>query len=256
MQTESHAERAEFDGNGVVDMLQIAICDDEQFYREKIKDLLEKYLDERGVACELHLFISGKEFLEQCENRVRFDIVFLDINMENVDGMQTAMQIRSFHNDTYIVFVTAYLDYALEGYKVNAIRYLMKDALEPALTECMSAIFQNMQTAQVRFSFLEGERDLYTDNIIYVESRAHKSVFHYMTSCRTVYQIYDKLDSVERKLAGYGFLRIHKSYLVNTRHIRKVSNYTAFLDTGEQLPVPRLKFRMVKEAFVASKGAL
>lgn len=237
-------------------MLQIAICDDEQFYREKIKYLLEEYLQAKGMLYTLHLFLSGEDFLEQCENNVRFDIVFLDISMEEVDGIQVAQRIRSFHSDTYIVFVTAFIDYALEGYKVNAVRYLMKDTLEIALEECMNAILQKMQVARVTFSFLEGEKRLYTDNILYVESRGHKSIFHYMESEMVSYQIYDKLDSVERNLEGYGFLRIHKSYLVNMKHIRKISNYIVSLDTGEELPVPRLRFQAVKEGFVAYKGAL
>ncbi len=237
-------------------MLQIAICDDEQFYREKIKYLLEEYLQAKGMLYTLHLFLSGEDFLEQCENNVRFDIVFLDISMEEVDGIQVAQRIRSFHSDTYIVFVTAFIDYALEGYKVNAVRYLMKDTLEIALEECMNAILQKMQVARVTFSFLEGEKRLYTDNILYVESRGHKSIFHYMESEMVSYQIYDKLDSVERNLEGYGFLRIHKSYLVNMKHIRKISNYIVSLDTGEELHVPRLRFQAVKEGFVAYKGAL
>ena len=237
-------------------MLQIAICDDEQFYREKIKYLLEEYLQAKGMLYTLHLFLSGEDFLEQCENNVRFDIVFLDISMEEVDGIQAAQRIRSFHSDTYIVFVTAFIDYALEGYKVNAVRYLMKDTLEIALEECMNAILQKMQVARVTFSFLGGEKRLYTDNILYVESRGHKSIFHYMESEMVSYQIYDKLDSVERNLEGYGFLRIHKSYLVNMKHILKISNYIVSLDTGEELHVPRLRFQAVKEGFVAYKGAL
>ena len=120
----------------------------------------------------------------------------------------------------------------------------------------MNAILQKMQVARVTFSFLEGEKRLYTDNILYVESRGHKSIFHYMESEMVSYQIYDKLDSVERNLEGYGFLRIHKSYLVNMKHIRKISNYIVSLDTGEELHVPRLRFQAVKEGFVAYKGAL
>ena len=71
-----------------------------------------------------------------------------------------------------------------------------------------------------------------------------------------IYQIYSKLDVLERQLEGHSFLRIHKSYLVNMRHIRKVSNYMVFLDTGEELPVPRSRFQSVKESFVDYKGAL
>lgn len=237
-------------------MLQIAICDDEQFYREKIQKLLEEYLKKRELPYELHSFSSGEAFLNQCENNVKFNIVFLDINMEEIDGIQTAERIRAFHSDTYIVFVTAFMDYALEGYKVNAVRYLMKDTIAPAIEECMTAILQKMQIAQVTFPFLEGEKKLYTDNILYVESRGHKSTFRYMEEGMVTYQIYDKLDNVERKLEGCHFLRIHKSFLVNMKHIRKISNYMAYLDTGEELPIPRLRFQTVKEAFVDYKGAL
>lgn len=237
-------------------MLQIAICDDEQFYRNKMKQLLDKYMHKRELPYEIHIFSSGKEFLKQCENSVKFNIVFLDINMDELDGIQTAERIRSFYSDTYIVFVTAFIDYALEGYKVNAVRYLMKDNLEGALEECMKAILQKMQIAQVIFTFLEGEKKLYTDNILYVESRGHKSIFHYMETEEMTYQIYDKLDQIERNMKGYGFLRIHKSYLLNMKHLRRISNYIALLDTGEELPVPRSRFQTVKESFVDYKGAL
>ena len=98
-------------------MLQIAICDDEQFYRDKIKSLVNQYMRKNELIYDIHVFLSGKEFLEQCVNSVKYDIVFLDINMEETDGIQTAERIRSFHSDTYIVFVTAYIDYALEDRK-------------------------------------------------------------------------------------------------------------------------------------------
>lgn len=244
---------------GAGSMLQIAICDDEQFYREKIQNLLEKYLQKHKISYQIRSYLSGEEFLSRSENKVKYDIVFMDISMKELDGIETAMQIRSFYSDTCIVFVTAFIDYALEGYKVNAVRYLLKDTLDTALAECMDAILQKMRIAQVDFSFTDGVRKLYTDNILYVESKKHKSIFYYMEYAESEivnYQLYEKLDTIEEKLSEYGFLRIHKSYLVNMKHIRKVNNYTALLDTGEELPVPRLRFRKAKEAFVAYKGAL
>lgn len=237
-------------------MLQIAICDDEQFYRKKIQRLLEDYLKEHDLSYEISQFLSGKEFLEKSENKVKYDIVFMDINMDEVDGIQTAMQMRAFHSETYIVLITAFINYVLEGYKVNAIRYIMKDTLDTAMPECMDAILQKMQVAQITFPFMEGEKRLYTDNILYVESQRHKLIFYYMEERPVNYHIYDKLDVIEQKLHGCGFLRIHKSYLVNMRHIRKISNYIAYLDSGEELPVPRLKYQAVKEEFVAYKGAM
>lgn len=247
-------------------MLQIAVCDDELYYREKIQALLIQYLTQKNLEYTIHTYQSGEEFLFQHENIVRYDIVFMDISMKALDGLQTASRIRTFHSDTQLVFVTAFIDYALEGYKVNAVRYIMKDTLDAAIPECMDAILQKMQLAQITFPFMNGETALYTDNILYVESKKHKSYFYYMQPCSpnnsaapsgiTTYQIYEKLDQIEQKLSDYGFLRIHKSYLVNMRHICRLSSYTAFLDTGEELPVPRLRYQTVRELFVAYKGTL
>ena len=237
-------------------MLKIAVCDDEKFYREKITALLQKYLSDCQLDSTIDIYCSGDEFLSQSSNAVKYDAVFMDINMEQTDGIETAMRIRAFQSNTYIVFVTAFIKYALDGYKVNAVRYIMKDTLDVAIPECMDAILQKMQLRQVNFSFMEGEKRLYTDNLLYVESNKHKSVFHYQEEQLTKYQIYEKLDHIEKELTNFGFLRIHKSYLVNMRHIRKISNYIAELSTGEELPIPRIRYQSVKQKFVEFKGLL
>lgn len=236
--------------------MRIAVCDDEKFYREKITALLQKYLSGHQLDSVIDIFCSGEEFLSQSSNAVKYDIVFMDINMEQTDGIETAMRIRAFQSNTYIVFVTAFIKYALDGYKVNAVRYIMKDTLDAAISECMDAILQKMQLRQISFSFIEGEKKLYTDNLLYVESKKHKSVFYYQEEQLTKYQIYEKLDDIEKVLNGAGFLRLHKSYLVNMRHIRKISNYIAELSTGEELPIPRIRYQAVKQKFVEYKGLL
>lgn len=237
-------------------MLKIAVCDDEKFYREKINNLLKKYLSEHQLDGIIDIFCSGEEFLSQRGNAVKYDAVFMDINMEQTDGIETAMRIRAFQSNTYIVFVTAFIKYVLEGYKVNAVRYIMKDTLDVAIPECMDAILQKMELRQVSFSFMEGEKRLYTDNLLYVESKKHKSIFYYQEEILKRYQIYEKLDDIEKILEDYSFLRIHKSYLVNMRHIRKINNYIAELDTGEELPIPRIRYQKVKQEFVEYKGLL
>ena len=233
-----------------------AVCDDENFYREKVQKLLENYLSGYKINYTIQLFSSGEEFLQENENKVKFDIVFMDINMSRMDGIRTALQMRSVHSHTYIVLITAFIQYALEGYKVDAVRYIMKDTLDSALDECMDTILKKMQLSRINFSFLEGEKWLYTDNIFYVESQRHKAVFFYLDEKMENYHIYEKLDVIEERLSGYGFLRIHKSYLVNMKHICRISNYAVYLDNGEELSVPRLKYQAVKEEFVAFKGAV
>ena len=132
----------------------------------------------------------------------------------------------------------------------------MKDALDVQIKECMDAIIQKMQFREITFSFLEGDRTLYTDNILYVESRKHKCIFSCMERENVTYQLYGKLDQIEIKLERYGFLRIHKSFLVNMKHVKRISNYQAVLDSGEEFSVPRLRFAKVRDAFVAYKGEM
>ena len=217
-------------------MLKIAICDDEKYYRDRIENLLKAYLQEHNLNAELVLFQSGESFISQQENLVKYDIVFLDINMNEMDGIETAMRIRRFYSSTYIIFV--------------------KNTLEISVRESMDAVLEKMRHLQVGFDFLQGRQNIYIDNLLYVESKKHKAVFYYMDVSITHYEIYDKLDHIEEELSEYGFFRIHKSYLVNLKHIRKVNNYEAVLDTGESLPIPRRRFQAAKEAFAAYKGAM
>lgn len=237
-------------------MLRIAICDDEKYDRDRIQALLLEYLETHNLNASIDLFSSGKEFLSERDNLVKYDIVFLDINMEEIDGIQTAQEMRSFQSDTCIVLVTAFINYVLEGYKVGAVRYIMKDALDVQIKECMDAIIQKMQFREITFPFLEGDRTLYTDNILYVESRKHKCIFSCMERENVTYQLYGKLDQIEIKLERYGFLRIHKSFLVNMKHVKRIGNYQAVLDSGEEFSVPRLRFAKVRDAFVAYKGEM
>lgn len=237
-------------------MLKIAICDDEKHDRDRIHALLCEYLESHSLNASTDLFSSGEEFLSERDNLVKYDIVFLDINMEEIDGIQTALKMRSFHSVTCIVLVTAFINYALEGYKVGAIRYVMKDALDVQMKECMDAVVQKMQFCEVTFPFLEGEKTLHTDNILYVESRKHKCIFSCMERENVTYQMYGKLDQIEAKLERYGFLRIHKSFLVNMKHVKKISNYIAVMDSGDEFSVPRQRFTKARESFVAYKGAM
>ena len=105
-------------------MLKIAICDDEKYDRSRVHTLLQDYLTVNRLNASINLFSSGKEFLSERDNLVKYDIVFLDINMEEVDGIQTAQRMRNYQSETCIVLVTAFINYALEGYKVGAVRLL------------------------------------------------------------------------------------------------------------------------------------
>lgn len=240
--------------------LNIAICDDEKFYIEKVKNGLEKCLSQQKIT-EYHIDIykSGEALCENRERLKEYQIVFLDVNMQQMSGLEAAQEIRNVNKEVFLVFVTAYINYAVEGYKVDAIRFLLKDALEAALPECIDTILERMryQEQKERFFFADGEREIPVHNICYIESEKHKLIFHIYEKDEIIDRIlYGKLDELEKGLEEYGFIRIHKSYLVNVEKISLIRNYKVKLENGEELPVPREKFRQVKEKYLRMEARI
>lgn len=240
-------------------MLRIAIVDDEAVFRRRIGDFVERYLASKTIEYEVELYDSGREITKLGSAIRKFDIFFLDIDMKDVNGIETAKAIRKFSENAYIVFVTAYIDYSIEGYKVNAIRYVLKDSvhLEDCLTECMNAIHNKIVRRKpvIQLHFNEGLKEISIDKVLYVESRLHKLTFHFIDDRNDVLTMYQTLNTIEQELSGYStFIRIHQSFLVNLRHIETVNHYTVFLRTGEEMRVPKPRYGDVKKAFIKYQG--
>lgn len=241
-------------------MYRIAICDDEKPFRDSVKKYVEKYLSEKEILYVLDTFASGKEFLELGIELVRYDIIFLDINMDEIDGIATAQKIREYSSEVHIVFVTAYINYSLEGYKVNAVRYLLKNNtnFDDSIFECMDTILHKMNYVVLKkvFKFKECEKDILVERILYIESKLHKLEFHIMEDELKLYTLYGTLNELEKEMLGFPFLRIHQSFLVNFKHIKDVSSYKVILSNHQEIVIPKVRYKDVKSAFIAYKGDL
>lgn len=241
-------------------MLRIAICDDEKPFRENIKKYVGNYLLNKEISFEIETFSSGKEFIELGIEMVRYNIIFLDINMDEIDGIATAQKIREFSSEIYIVFVTAYINYSLEGYKVDAARYLLKNNVnfDDSICECMDNILNKMNYVVLKksFKFNECEKDVLIERILYVESRLHKLEFHIMEDKLRTYTLYGTLNELEKEMSDFKFLRIHQSFLVNLKHIKGIVAYKVILSNNQELIVPKARYKEVKSAFIAYKGEL
>lgn len=232
--------------------LNIAICDDEPYYRNYIEFLIREYLSGEDVLFCIKQFQSGSDFCEDPENTRRFDIIFLDIEMTGMNGMETAYFIRKRNSETDIVFITAVSDYVFEGYRVNAVRYIMKNNLEELFPECMADIMKRRRyrVHKMQFSFVGGERTVLLDEILYIESQSHKLKFK---TKEGILFMYDRIDELESRLEKFCFVRCHQSFLVNMRHIEKFRNYRAYLSDGSEIPVARPKYSEVKRDFLRYK---
>jgi len=235
--------------------MEIILCDDSEMDRKHLRQLLEEYEIRKKEKFTITEFSSGQELCHAKETLDNCAIVFLDINMEKQDGLKTAAQLKALYPEILIVLVTAYMGYALEGYKVKASRFLLKDDLEHTLGECMDSLLDELHRKQryVEFSFVEGERRLLVDDIFYIETSRHKNMFY---TKKQTYTIYKRLDELELELSQYGFVRVHQSFLVNMRYIDKISSYVLRLITGKEISVPKARYQEVKRSFALYKGAV
>lgn len=233
--------------------MNIAICDDEVYYRDAIEKGIRRILQQKNMDdYQIDTWNSGEELCENQEKLKEYQVVFLDVEMNEMSGMEAARIIKSVNEKCYLVFVTAFIDYAMEGYKVEAIRYLLKDNLEWHLQECVETLLERLahDSPQKIFVFREGKQQLFLKNILYVESDKHVLTFHVEGKEEQSLTQKGRLDEIQKELQPYGFIRIHKSFLVNMEHILLVKNYKVILKNKDELPVPREKFRQVKEEYL------
>lgn len=158
------------------------------------------------------------------------------------------------------MFVTAYITYALEGYKVGAVRYLLKEegSLESALKECLDTITEcmNEEEAVYEFEFQNGKKSIPTDAILYVESRLHKVTFFIKEDRVKEYSRYDRLDAVEKELRQYGFYRVHQSFLVNMKYVRGVERYKVSLVNGTEVSISKKYYKDVEKEYIRRQGEI
>ena len=239
-------------------MLKIAVCDDENLFTEELKELLSGYMIEKGLVFEIDTYSSGEALVDLGIEIVQYTAVFLDINMEKMDGIKTAEMIRKASREVFIVFVTAYVDYSLEGYQLDVVRYLLKGNanFQSKVNECMDAILDKMNYSVIkkRFDFKEGRKEISLERLLYIESNMHILEFHVMEDAMKVYTMYETLNVFETRLVENDFIRIHQSYLVNAKHIKNVVRCKAILTNGVELSIPKARYTEVKKKFVACQG--
>ena len=203
-------------------MFRIAICDDESLFAEELKELLSGYMMEKGLVFEIDIYGSGEALIELGIEVIKYTAVFLDINMEKIDGIKAAEKIREVSREVFIVFVTAFVNYSLEGYRLDVVRYLLKGNVDfPSMVnECVDALVDKLSYSVTKreFDFKEGKREISLERLLYVESNLHKLEFHVMEDDLKIYTMYETLNALESKLVAKDFVRIHQSYLVNIKY--------------------------------------
>ena len=214
-------------------MLQIGICDDARESRFQLRVLLERALEGRSAPARLLEFSSGDALLGWMDRHAgELDLVFLDIEMEGTNGMDTARALREADQSLQLVFVTGYSDYVFDGYEVGALGYLLKPAGAEELESTLSP--DNAVVAMCREKNGEVFYRIRRDAILYFRSDRRQVT---CVTPRRAYIFYGKLDQVAAQL-GAEFVRIHQRYLVRVGAVDRVTGSEVWV--GEEiLPISR-----------------
>lgn len=219
-------------------MLRIGLCDDVYDVRIELEAKLERILEKRAIEYNIFSFSSGEGLLKWMNNHTgELDLVFLDIEMHEIDGMKTAQILRQADEHLQMVFVTGYSEKVFEGYGVGALGYLMKppqnEQLDDIITRAITALHRDSDKMFICKSG-ESTHRLPTSSILYFYSEKRKV---YCVTNEQTYDFYSRLDKVEEELGGE-FVRIHQRYLVRAQSVDKIENSSVIID-GENLPMSR-----------------
>lgn len=226
--------------------MRIAVCDDEELFRIEFKSVLDKVLI--NAEYDIDTFSGGSSLYEAFLKKP-FDLVFLDIEMPGIDGITLAKRLRAVSENVQIVFLTSHIEYALEGYEVNALRYLVKPVDMNKLSEVLKYIQDKKNNSRQIMIKQEGE-DIVIDlsDIIYMESM-DKNVR--IVTSKSEYITRYNISDYEEELKNSGFLRIHRGYLISLSKVKKIVKNDVVMDGDISLPVSRSNIKTLKDALYA-----
>ncbi len=225
-------------------MLHIAVCDDDKIILDSIGDTIANTMKEYETDFTIMKFVDGKSLIKSYSEQ-RFDIIFLDIDMPDVTGIDIAKKLRNYSNEVEIIFVTNKDEMVYETIKYSPFRFIRKSRFESEINEAIENYLekQSKHNYSVFFATEDGKKAVAVNDIVYIEVKSHKLTVH--TTLHVV-EANGNLKNVESEISEYGFIRIHQSYLVNFRFIDVVRQKSVVLDNEEILPLGRGRYEDVK----------
>ena len=217
-------------------MIQLAIVEDENSYADQLIEFVNRYQSESGKSFKITRFKDGDEITNGY--RGQFDIILMDIEMKLMDGMTAAEEIRKLDQDVIIMFITNMTNYAIRGYQVDALDYVLKPVSYFAFSQKLGRAISKMKSKSSKTISIEmqsGVKKLDIDNVFYIESEGHNLNFY---TSGGEFTIRAKLKDFEEQLVPYNFFRSNKGYLVNLKYVDGVENGSCLI-AGKQLLISR-----------------
>ena len=231
--------------------MKIAICDDERIFTDIFREKLEMTAEQCGIECTVSAFLNGAEMISMLN---RFDAVFLDVDMPGLSGEETAEYIIGLEKTLPIIFVTNHDDFVFSSFRYRPFGFLRKRYIDSELEDIIKRLDKYLAEIERCYTFNSHNKliSVRLNDINYIEVYGHETLVHTANAVLTTSKA---LSAIEKELSEYGFIRTHKSYIVNTRYIFSVERNSIILSNGENLPVSRTKLTDVKQMMIKFTGA-
>ena len=227
---------------------KIAVCDDCNRDTEYLSALVAGWGEVSGQGALVERFLSSEAFLFHYEERKDFDILLLDVEMGEVNGIELARRIRREDSRVQIVFITGFPDFMADGYEVSALHYLLKPVSREKLCEVLDRAAANLTRPEKRLQVNFGREACFVsfDRILYIEAQKQYVRIH---TGDGDYRMKASLAEMEAMLDKY-FYKCQRSFLVNLNHVARIRNQCAVLRNGEEIPISRGMAEKIGKAII------
>ena len=232
-------------------MIRIAICDDQDVFREIIKEKICRVCRNENIKIEIDCYKSGDDLIKTLKkDNFVYDILFLDILMNEIDGIETAKEIRKFDNRMQIIFCTSSSEYILQGYEVEAIGYFIKGEDDTRLREILKRAIEKINRIYDEYILINLKNSIRT---IYLKDIEFIEISNRTLSIHTTNEVIDfngKMQEMLDRLKDKSFILTHRSYLVNISKIKDITPTSITVKSGKEILLSRLRSKVVKEAYL------
>lgn len=229
-------------------MLRIAICDDDDRFCGELEECVLKYAEIHRESFDVSVYYSGEKLIEDMKRNIKFELIFLDIEMKKINGVQVGLTLRRELNQflTQIVYVTAFECYAKDLFQNQPFDFLLKPLAEKKVFSVLQEYQRWYDHANVFFEFVshKNRNKVAVNEIMFVNSSGRKLLIH---TRYDVYETYEKLSDFLQSPAGNSFIQIHKSFAVNYDHIIGYHNDYLRITNGEKLDISRSFRQQIRE---------
>lgn len=224
--------------------MKIAICDDKMILHDDLKKHLEEYALTRNLILVYDDYTNGYDLIA---SNIEYDLIFMDYQMDELDGLETARRLRKNNIQTPIIFLTCFPNIVFDTFEVNAYRFLVKPIDDEKLRSAMNDFLKS--TSSENFILIKTDEDnkkINIDDIIYIEA-SDKYCYIRTVTDNILYK--KNLSVIENQLPQDRFFRTHRTYLVGFRHIVSHTSTDIIFDNKEKALISKLKNTAFKKAF-------